>query len=272
MKEIKINVLETGKIVTGSTNMIQGELNYIQLNINVDSNYLNFNKYLDFEWFDTTANSLESVRSPLIANNTLTTFSYILPQFYAERVKMQFVFVSVDSLTETYSNQFEMYFKDIIDAVSGVIATKQDILNDFEQRIQAIEAEQGNIDFLLGKYDEDTETLQLDKLELRDLTNDGYASIYFADGYFTAINASGQLIFSINENEIAFANPIPNKKSQKFTPTGGNKYFTVTDFTLTEYQLIHNDSLQGSNSEAAGQIIYYAGAVDGEEITIMNLG
>lgn len=284
MKKIDIIIDNAGKPIISGSNILKGELNFIELNFTVHQNYTTFKKYMDFEWYDSMTRTIESIRSPLIASPTVNEFVYILPQFYTEKVKMQMVFVTPDSETETYSNEFDMFFKDIIDAQSGVIVAKKDILNDLDERVTAIENTQSNIDFLLSRYDETTETLKLNKLELYDATEIGYGSINLDAAIFNLINKIGAGIalntslvdelrtfdFPNSSGTIALLTDI-EKRSQKFTPTGGNKYFTVTDFTLGNYQLIHNDSLQGSNSSSAGQIIYYAAAVDGEEITILNL-
>lgn len=65
---------------------------------------------------------------------------------------------------------------------------------------------------------------------------------------------------------------VSEKKSQEFTVGVGQTTFTVTDFILGKYQLINfDDTLQGSNTSATGQVVTFNDAVFNTKITILNL-
>lgn len=59
-------------------------------------------------------------------------------------------------------------------------------------------------------------------------------------------------------------------KSQDLVIDASNQV-TVTDFTLTKYQLIDNDTFQKSNTTVLNQVITYPGGLIGSTVTVLNL-
>ena len=78
------------------------------------------------------------------------------------------------------------------------------------------------------------------------------------------------LIYSNADTSQTFTQLTEECRSQELTIDASNQV-TVTDFTLTNYQLIDNDSFQKSNCSVIGQVITYPGGAIGTTVTVLNL-
>lgn len=73
-------------------------------------------------------------------------------------------------------------------------------------------------------------------------------------------------------DETGIANQLTEEsKMQKFTVGAGQTTFIITDFTLTEFELLDSGNFRGNNCTVEGQTITYLEATEGTIIKILNL-